>query len=351
MSESPRRDRWRELLLLYGLTLLASGGLTALQGSIGWIRGYLTTIVAGLFIFLPLEILQRRGEDPAALGIHGRQLGRALKCFLLVSAVVFPPYLLTFHGWQTTWLEHRLEPERARFDRWPTALQDAPRLAQPAEGDVWLHTEENRLWIQWRLPAGQRLAVDVTTPGPHVVQGSHLIQAQRPDGVRLAGGSDGRVAVDVPGATLKVAVEAGGDALPPGRLRLGTALVAASDVPYTAERSWWWLIELILVQLLLVALPEELFYRGYLQSRLDGLVGRDRRVLGVQVNLHSLVLTSALFAIGHIVTIPHPARLAVFFPSLLFGWMRRATGGIAAPIAFHAACNLLVDVVGRFYFG
>ena len=63
------------------------------------------------------------------------------------------------------------------------------------------------------------------------------------------------------------------------------------------------------------------------------------------------LLTSALFAIGHIVTIPHPARLAVFFPSLLFGWMRRATGGIAAPIAFHAACNLLVDVVARFYAG
>jgi len=103
------------------------------------------------------------------------------------------------------------------------------------------------------------------------------------------------------------------------------------------------------VQILLVALPEEVFYRGYLQTRLDSMFGRDVRVLGVMVNPWSLVLTSALFAIGHFLTIPSPARLAVFFPSLLFGWMRRASDGVMAPILYHAACNITVELAMRFY--
>ncbi|MFI5301533.1 MAG: type II CAAX prenyl endopeptidase Rce1 family protein, partial [Polyangiales bacterium] len=49
----------------------------------------------------------------------------------------------------------------------------------------------------------------------------------------------------------------------------------------------------------------------------------------------------------HLATVHDPARLAVFFPSLLFGWMRARTGGIGAGIAFHAACNLLSDGLAR----
>lgn len=343
-----RKARIREVALLYGITLLASGGLTALQGSVGWIRGYLTTIVAGLFIFLPLELLKRRDEDPATLGIHFRDRWRAAKNCLLVMALVFPPYLLAFHGWQTLWLKHDLNVSAARFDQWPTEIQDPPRLARPAEGEVWLFTTiDDRLWIQWRLPPGQSFAAEVhSDPPPKVVYSPRPGQPPR-----LEAQSEGRMVFEIPGDRVRVSLEAGGDTLPADRLRLGTALTRADALPYEAARSWWWLIELILLQIFLVALPEELFYRGYLQTRLDGLIGRERRLFGVSVNLHSLVLTSALFAIGHIITIPHPARLAVFFPSLLFGWMRRATGGIAAPIAFHAACNLLVDVISRFYAG
>ena len=126
-------------------------------------------------------------------------------------------------------------------------------------------------------------------------------------------------------------------------------LKSADENPYRAERGYFWLLNLILVQLLLVALPEEVFYRGYLQSRLDGLIGRDRRILGVEINVASTVLTSALFAIGHVITIQSPTRLAVFFPSLLFGWMRRATGGVLAPILFHAICNIAVQFLSQFY--
>jgi membrane protease YdiL (CAAX protease family) len=92
-------------------------------------------------------------------------------------------------------------------------------------------------------------------------------------------------------------------------------------------------------QLIIIALPEEAFYRGYLQSRLDDAMPQRLRVLGASVG-PGIVVASVIFALGHFATIREPARLAVFFPSLLFGWLRARTRGIGAGVAFHASCNL-----------
>ena len=347
MTEAPDRRRLvREVALLYGATLLVSGGLSLAQTSVGWLRGYVLVIVAATFLYLPLEVLHKKGLDPADFGIHRRSLARALRVFLIVAAVTFPPYLLGYHLWQRAWLGHQLAPAAARYDRWPVELEDAPRVTALSPGEVRLYAVDETLFLRWHLPAGQRFAATLDSGAP-----ARRLGAGGPPAAHLGleAGSEGAAAFEVPGQTLTLDVEAGGDRLPADRLRLGTALVSADDVPYTAERSYWWLLNLILVQILLVALPEEVFYRGYLQTRLDALVGRDRRVLGVDINVASIVLTSALFALGHIITVPSPHRLAVFFPSLLFGWMRRAGGGIPAAVAYHAACNLLVDVVSRLY--
>jgi membrane protease YdiL (CAAX protease family) len=101
-------------------------------------------------------------------------------------------------------------------------------------------------------------------------------------------------------------------------------------------------------QLVIIALPEEAFYRGYLQSRLDEVMPARLRVLGASVG-PALVLTSVIFALGHFATIREPARLAVFFPSLVFGWLRARTGGVGAGIAFHAACNVFSELLGKGY--
>lgn len=93
-------------------------------------------------------------------------------------------------------------------------------------------------------------------------------------------------------------------------------------------------------QLLVIAFPEEAFYRGYLQTRLDVHFPRTLNVFGLRVSL-GVVITSAVFALGHFATIPSPARLAVFFPSLLFGALRKREGGIGASVVLHAMCNLL----------
>lgn len=92
-------------------------------------------------------------------------------------------------------------------------------------------------------------------------------------------------------------------------------------------------------ELLVIALPEEAFYRGYLQTSLDRHLGKRFSILGTRFGL-ALVLTSIVFALGHLLTRFDAARLAVFFPSLVFGLLRARSGGIGAAVLFHALCNL-----------
>lgn len=110
----------------------------------------------------------------------------------------------------------------------------------------------------------------------------------------------------------------------------------------------WEALNEVFGQLVIIALPEEAFYRGYLQSRLDDALPQRIRVLGASVG-PSLIITSMIFALGHFATIREPARLAVFFPSLLFGWLRARTGGIGAGVVFHASCNVFSELLGRGY--
>ncbi len=98
-------------------------------------------------------------------------------------------------------------------------------------------------------------------------------------------------------------------------------------------------------QLLLVGLPEEALFRGYFQTRLsDGLTDRVT-LFGVRFSPSAVVIQALLFALVHFAAESHPNRLAVFFPALLFGWMREWRGGIGASIVFHCLCNLLSDIL------
>ena len=103
-------------------------------------------------------------------------------------------------------------------------------------------------------------------------------------------------------------------------------------------------------QLLVIALPEEAFYRGYLQTSLERELGAKLNVFGARVGW-GLALTSAIFAVGHLFTELNPARLAVFFPSLVFGLLRVRSKGIGASVAFHAMCNLFSAYLLQSYFG
>lgn len=100
-----------------------------------------------------------------------------------------------------------------------------------------------------------------------------------------------------------------------------------------------------LSQIVIVGLPEEALFRGYVQTRLSDQLGAKRRVLGTELSIPAWILQSVLFALIHLATEPSAEKLAVFFPGLLFGWMRARRGGIGAGIAMHAASNVLAEVL------
>ncbi|MGH7271420.1 MAG: myxosortase MrtC, partial [Polyangiaceae bacterium] len=140
------------------------------------------------------------------------------------------------------------------------------------------------------------------------------------------------------------------------------AVSAVVAIPYFVGWRLWWDPRLpfslampraaaadeVLGQVLVIALPEEAFYRGYLQSRLDEVWAPRWSVLGARVG-PSLFATAAIFAVGHLATVQVAARLAVFFPALVFGWLRSRTGGIGASVCFHASCNVGALLLGRGY--
>jgi membrane protease YdiL (CAAX protease family) len=107
---------------------------------------------------------------------------------------------------------------------------------------------------------------------------------------------------------------------------------------------------LALSQVLVVALPEEVFFRGYLMSRLEERWPSRHRFLGASVGL-PLLVSSLLFGLGHFLVDFQPARLAVMVPALVFGWMRQRTGSLAPAAVFHALCNLFSDVLHESFFG
>lgn len=140
---------------------------------------------------------------------------------------------------------------------------------------------------------------------------------------------------------------------------LGAALLFLP--PFWLGFLWWWHIDVpfhvprlgslggdFSGQLLVIALPEEAFYRGYLQSALDETWTPRLRVLGAQLG-PGILVTSVLFALGHLCTEFNAARLAVFFPSLVFGFLRSRTRGVGAGLVFHALCNLFASYLGQSY--
>ena len=98
------------------------------------------------------------------------------------------------------------------------------------------------------------------------------------------------------------------------------------DVPLTAAMAAH--------HLLLVALPEEVFFRGYLYDAFEE-AGRE-----------PVVPVALLFAIGHFVIAPSPFRLLTFFPALLLGWGRRRSGNVYVPTAVHFLYNLFPALIG-----
>jgi membrane protease YdiL (CAAX protease family) len=98
-----------------------------------------------------------------------------------------------------------------------------------------------------------------------------------------------------------------------------------------------------------VAFSEEFFYRGYMTLRLEERWPPAARILGAPMG-RAAVLGAALFAVGHLLE-PAPWRLAVFFPALVFAWLRARTGTVASAAACHFVFNVWLLLLERAAFG
>lgn len=99
------------------------------------------------------------------------------------------------------------------------------------------------------------------------------------------------------------------------------------------------LAKIFLFNLVAIAIPEEIFYRGYLQYQLNRVWGRPWRFLGTPIG-KSLLITSVLFALSHSLIQLEWWHFAIFFPALVFGWLREKTGAVTAGALFHALSNV-----------
>jgi len=99
---------------------------------------------------------------------------------------------------------------------------------------------------------------------------------------------------------------------------------------------------LIIVQLFFISIPEEVFFRGYLQEKLGN-------------NLKGVVIVSFLFALGHFFTIcllggfqglVCAQNLLTFFPSIVMGYLYLKTGTLWGSIVFHFLSNIVYISTG-----
>ena len=113
------------------------------------------------------------------------------------------------------------------------------------------------------------------------------------------------------------------------------ALPLPSDLP--CEQGWYgWLF----YQFMYVAVAEEVFFRGYLQSNILRLTQplSDRWLKYKQYI--SIVLSAVCFALAHVIVQGRLTGALTFLPGLVLGWLFIRTKSLLAPILFHGLANI-----------
>lgn len=90
-------------------------------------------------------------------------------------------------------------------------------------------------------------------------------------------------------------------------------------------------IQILAYQLLVVSIPEEIFFRGFLQQSLGN-------------NYKGILITSLLFSFAHLPVFlvnNDIYHLLTFFPSIALGFLYMKTNNIMPCIMFHLLSNIL----------
>jgi membrane protease YdiL (CAAX protease family) len=108
------------------------------------------------------------------------------------------------------------------------------------------------------------------------------------------------------------------------------------------EQGW---IGWLFYQFMYVAMAEEVFFRGYVQSnilRLAGpLIGGRTR----PAEWASIAISAVCFAVAHVIVQGQLVSVLTFLPGLVLGWLFIRTGSLLAPILFHGLANVCYVVM------
>ncbi len=102
-------------------------------------------------------------------------------------------------------------------------------------------------------------------------------------------------------------------------------------------------------QILAVALPEEFYFRGFLQPMMNKIWKPKWHLFGVNLGW-GWIVTALVFAFAHSVIQLKWWHFSIFFPALIFGYLKERTGSITAPVLFHAFSNAFMSWFVRNYF-
>jgi membrane protease YdiL (CAAX protease family) len=112
--------------------------------------------------------------------------------------------------------------------------------------------------------------------------------------------------------------------------------------PIIPEGRWFsWLV----YQFMYVAVGEEIFFRGYLQSNILLLLATNRQKNRAFLETTGIIMSAAAFAISHCVLLGSVMPITTFFPGLIFGWLLVKTKSLLTPILFHGLANACYGLI------
>jgi len=124
-----------------------------------------------------------------------------------------------------------------------------------------------------------------------------------------------------------------------------TGLIALLLLVTPAYQSTPQLINLLTI-VLLTALPEEWFFRRYVQSTLLTYFSRKKSIKLLPANVLSIIFTSVFFATLHI-PVQGYIGLAVFIPSVILGYIYQLKQDLIFVILLHSLFNLIFIIYIR----
>ncbi len=341
-----------EVVAMYAAAVLPVALLYPVRGA-PFISTFIWPVALALQIYLPVWLYLHRNWNLSTLGLHFVNWRRSLRDALVAALLLFPPSIAGHHYWQK-WLGRELYVSSLALRQLPYSLRSHGQEGAKRSGKrVSITAEPDRPVLNFSA-RGDGLFFRLIAKNGHLLFLGGNVSLSGPPIAKVLElkGNSPELFFRVRTEAERVSVEIwrGERLLQSGEIGLGPGNRPPASNPFSIERDYWWLLYLLIVQIFLVALPEELFYRGYILHRLDKIFPQRIPLpfSGLYITWGN-VLTSALFALTHLLIGFSPHRLGVFFPSLIFGILRQRGGTLVGAVIFHAFSNILIKTLEYFY--